>query len=84
MLESLILAYRKELYDWSFKTALALFKKNKIFFCGLIIFILIGIATVICSLTNGASIPLLVLIAIEVLLLLVGDRLQVKRYRQIL
>lgn len=81
MLDNLILAYRSKFYDWNLKEIAGFYRKNKKVFWGLIVFILIAIATTIYSLINRASVLMLAFIFIELILGIAGDRLMVKRHQ---
>lgn len=82
MLDNLILAYRSKYYDWTLKETVEFYKKNKKILLGLIIFILIAIASIIYSLISHTSVLMLVLMIIELILGVASDRLMVKRHRQ--
>lgn len=82
MLDNLILAYRSKFYDWDLKETAEFYKKNKKIIWGLIIFILVAIATIIYSLISRTSVLMFVLMLIELILGVVSDRLMVKRHRQ--
>lgn len=82
LLDNLILAYRSKFYDWDLKETAEFYKKNKKIIWGLIIFILVAIATIIYSLISRTSVLMFVLMLIELILGVVSDRLMVKRHRQ--
>lgn len=82
MIDNLILAYRSEFYNWNLEKIITFYKKNKGIFWILIIFALMSIGTIIYSLINRASVPMLVLILVELILGIACDRLVVKRYQQ--
>lgn len=82
MLDNLILAYRSEFYDWNLKNFVEFLMKNKKLFWALITFILVIMATIIYSLINRTNVLMLVLLFIEFILVIAGDRRMVKRHRQ--
>lgn len=82
LLDNLILAYRSKFYDWGLKEIVEFYKENKKTFWGLIVFVLIAIATIIYSLIHRTNVLLLVPVLIELNLGVAIDRLMVKRHRQ--
>lgn len=82
MLDNLVLAYRSEIYDWDLKETADFYKKNKKILWGFIVFVLAVIAAIIYSVVFHASVWMLIILLVELVIGIAGDRLMVKRHQQ--
>ena len=79
LLDNLILAYRKEFYDWNRESISKFLKKNKKLLFAVFVFILLFIITISCSLIFHTNIGMFAFLLLELFLGIAGDHLMVKR-----
>lgn len=84
MLDNLILAYRSKFYTWNLKDVVNFWHKNKKITLIFIIFIFVAVAVTIYSLIGKTSIPVFVLLLIELIAIIPIDRLIVKKHQEII
>lgn len=84
MLDNLILAYRSKFYTWNLKDVVNFWQKNKKITLIFIIFIFVAVVVTIYSLIVKTSIPVFVLLLIELIAIIPIDRLIVKKHQEII